>query len=303
MDKKVSFRDIITEVRVKSWLKNVLVCFPIVFSLELVNLKKVLSTIVLVAAFCLVSSAVYIFNDLNDIEADRKHETKKYRPIASGRIIIPVAVIMMVCFIIVGVALSLSVNFKAMLIVLAYIVINILYSKWLKHTELVDCFCIASGFVLRVMAGGTIVSEGVSNWLFLTVVSMSLFMAFGKRKGEIESRHGNETRNVLKHYDKTFLNGIVFMCAGLTMVFYSLWTISHETKLVYTVPIVLFIVIRYLMLVFRGKSEGDPTNVILSDRLLLIAAGICAVVIIIILYEKILVSNLPILSHMFCVSK
>ena len=303
MDKKVSFRDIITEVRVKSWLKNVLVCFPIVFSLELVNLKKVLSTIVLVAAFCLVSSAVYVFNDLNDIEADRKHETKKYRPIASGRIIIPVAVIMMVCFIIAGVALSLLVNLKAMLIVLAYIVINILYSKWLKHTELVDCFCIASGFVLRVMAGGTIVSEGVSNWLFLTVVSMSLFMAFGKRKGEIESRNGNETRNVLKHYDKTFLNGIVFMCAGLTMVFYSLWTISHETKLVYTVPIVLFIVIRYLMLVFKGKSEGDPTNVILSDRLLLIAAGICAVVIIIILYEKILVSNLPILSHMFCVSK
>ncbi len=272
------------EMRIKSWLKNLFVFFPIVFSLELFEWKKLMEAIILTVAFCLVSSAIYVLNDINDVENDRKHEVKKNRPIASGQISVPCAWILLICLAIAGFGLAFFVNLDSFLLIVAYVVINILYSKWLKTKVLVDCFCIAVGFVLRVMVGGTIVSAGVSDWMFLTVVALSLFMAFGKRRGELHSYAGGETRDVLEVYDMHFLDGIVFMCAGLTMVFYSLWSISQKSNLVYTVPIVLFIVIRYLLLVFKGRSEADPTTLILSDKTLWISCGICALVMLAMLY-------------------
>ena len=192
---------------------------------------------------------------------------------------------LLVCLTIAGFGLAFAVNLFSLLLILAYVVINILYSKWLKTKVVIDCFCIAAGFVLRVMVGGTIVSDGVSGWMFLTVVSLSLFMAFGKRRGELHNYGAGGTREVLDVYEMNFLNGIVFMCAGLTMVFYSLWSISQESNLVYTVPIVLFIVIRYLLLVFSGRSEADPTTLILSDKTLLVSCGLCALIMIALLYR------------------
>ena len=180
--------------------------------------------------------------------------------------------------------MALWVNFYSFLLILAYVVINILYSKWLKTKVLIDCFCIAAGFILRVLVGGTIVTAGVSDWMFLTVLALSLFMAFGKRRGEMRSYTRGETRDVLEVYDMNFLDGIIFMCAGLSMVFYSLWSISHESNLVYTVPIVLFIVIRYLLLVFKGRSEADPTTLILSDKTLWVSCGICGLIMLAMLY-------------------
>ena len=138
--------------------------------------------------------------------------------------------------------------------------------------------------MLRVLTGGTVVSAGVSDWMFLTVISFSLFMAFGKRRGELLTHCEKDTRTVLGSYEITFLNGSVFMCAGLTMVFYSLWCLSQGDHLVYTVPVVMFIVIRYLMIVFSGTSDGDPTTIILSDKIILLACGICALIMLVILY-------------------
>jgi 4-hydroxybenzoate polyprenyltransferase len=192
--------------------------------------------------------------------------------------------ILLICLTIAGFGMALWVNWYAVLLILAYVFINIMYSKWLKTKVIIDCFCIAAGFILRVLVGGTIVSAGVSNWMFLTVIALSLFMAFGKRRGELKSYSGGETRGVLEAYDMNFLDGIVFMCAALSMVFYSLWSISQESNLVYTVPIVLFVVIRYLYLVFAGRGEGDPTTLILSDKTMWIACGICGIVMIFMLY-------------------
>lgn len=276
------------QMRIKSWLKNAFVFFPIVFSLELFEWKKLVGAVSLALAFCLISSAIYVLNDLNDVENDRKHEIKKNRPIAAGQISIPAAKILLVGLTVVGFGLAFLINVQAVLLILAYVAINILYSKWLKTQVLIDCFCIAAGFVLRVMVGGTIVSGGVSGWMFLTVVALSLFMAFGKRRGELHAYASGETRDVLEVYELNFLNGIVFMCAGLTMVFYSLWSISHTENLVYTVPIVLFIVIRYLLLVFVGRAEADPTTLILSDKTLLVSCGICGIVMFIMLYGNLL---------------
>lgn len=272
------------EMRIKSWLKNAFVFCPIIFSLELFEWKKLTETIILALAFCFISSAIYVLNDISDVENDRKHEVKKNRPIASGQISIPCAFILVVFLVLAGFGMAIWMNLQAGLWIFAYVVINILYSKWLKKQVLVDCFCIAAGFVIRVMVGGTVVTSGISDWMFLTVIALSLFMAFGKRRGELKSYKGGETRDVLEVYEINFLNGIVFMCAGLSMVFYSLWSISQEAKMVYTVPIVLFIVIRYLLLVFAGRKDGDPTSLILSDKTLWVACGICGIVMLYMLY-------------------
>lgn len=272
------------EMRIKSWLKNIFVMFPIVFSLELFEWNKLIEVIILTFAFCFVSSAIYVLNDICDVEKDRKHEVKKKRPIASGQISLPCAYILLICLTIVGMGLAIWINLYSAIMLLAYVVINILYSKWLKTMAPIDCFCIAAGFVLRVMVGGTIVSEGVSTWMFLTVIALSLFMAFGKRRGELYSYEGGGTRKVLESYEVKFLDGTVFMCAGLSMVFYSLWSISQKANFVYTVPIVLFTVIRYLLLVFKGKSEGDPTTLIFSDKMLMISCVICAFIMLVMLY-------------------
>ncbi len=284
MKRKSLFMSCLKEMRVKSWIKNLFVVFPIVFSLELFQPDKLIKIILLTLAFCLISSAVYIFNDINDVENDRKHETKRLRPIAAGDISVSFASVLSVCLLVAGLLLACYVNRFGVFYIIAYIIINILYSKWLKKQPIIDCFCIAAGFVLRVMCGGTVVEGGVSDWMFLTIVSLSLFMAFGKRKGELGSYTGGDTRKVLDAYEMSFLDGSVFLCAGLSMVFYSLWSISQKSSLMYTVPIVLFIVIRYLFLVFKGQAEADPTNLLLSDKCLLVCCGLCALVIVGILY-------------------
>lgn len=283
---KLSISYFLKEMRMKCWLKSLFVFFPIVFSLELFEWNKLLEACILTLAFSLTSSAIYVFNDINDVEKDRKHEVKKNRPIAAGQISIASAWILLICLIIVGLGLAFVVNEISVLLILVYIVINILYSKWLKRKALIDCFCISVGFILRVLVGGTIVSNGVSSWMFLTVLALSLFMAFGKRRGELCGYKGKETRGVLEDYDINFLNGIVFMCAGLTVVFYSLWSISQKTNFVYTVPFVLFVVIRYLFLVFKGQEEAEPTTMILSDKILLASCGISAIIMLFILYIK-----------------
>ena len=284
MKKRSLVRIYLEQMRVKSWLKNLFVFFAIIFSLELFEWNKFIQVVTLTLSFCLISSAIYVLNDICDVEKDRSHAVKKNRPIASGQISFPCAWSLLICLTIAGFGLALSVNLSSFLLILAYVAINILYSKWLKTKVVIDCFCIAAGFVLRVMVGGTIVEEGVSDWMFLTVVSLSLFMAFGKRRGELHNYGAGGTRDVLEIYEMNFLNGIVFMCAGLTMTFYSLWSMSQESKLVYTVPIVLFIVIRYLLLVFAGRSEADPTTLIFSDKTLLVSCGLCALIMLALLY-------------------
>ncbi|MCM1056258.1 MAG: UbiA prenyltransferase family protein [Firmicutes bacterium] len=286
MKRESAVRIYLEEMRIKSWLKNSFVLFALVFSLELFEWSKFIQAVILTLAFCLISSAIYVLNDISDVEKDRSHAVKKNRPIASGQITFPCAWILLLCLMIAGFGLALSINLFAFLLILAYVVINILYSKWLKRKAVIDCFCIAAGFILRVMVGGTIVTNGISDWMFLTVASLSLFMAFGKRRGELYNYGAGGTRDVLGKYEINFLNGIVFMCAGLTTTFYSLWSISQESGLVYTVPIVLFIIIRYLLMVFSGRSEADPSTLILSDKTLLVSCGLCAFIMLALLYGK-----------------
>jgi len=271
-------------LRPKSWLKNVFVFIPITFALELSDLERLKATIIAFIAFCLISSAVYILNDICDAERDATHPVKCKRPIASGVIRKPAAFVFFFLLIISGFAIGYNSNTTALLFIAAYLAINLFYSFWLKHIPIFDCFCIAAGFVLRVFTGGASYGGGVSDWLFLTVVTMSLFMAFGKRRGELIKTDGTSTRVVLEHYNLLFLNGLMFACAGLSIVFYSLWAMSRGSYMIYTVPLIIFIVCKFLLLVCDTDSHGDPTTVIFSNKTLLISCVIYAAVTVGLLY-------------------
>jgi len=277
--------DFLALIRPKSWLKNIFLYIPITFSLELTDLGKFFSVTVAFFAFCLVSSAVYIFNDICDAKRDALHPTKCKRPIASGAIKKPVAIVLMLFILAAGYTLSFLSDIYVSLFITAYVVVNILYTLKLKNIPIFDCFCIAAGFVLRVFAGGSAHGGGLSDWMFLTVVAMSLFMAFGKRRGELEKMGGgNSTRVVLSLYNTEFLDGIMFANAGLSIVFYSLWSMERGKDMIYTVPFIIFIVCKYLLLVFKSDSHGDPTSVIFASKTLIGACALYALLTIGLLY-------------------
>lgn len=276
--------DYLKQLRPKSWLKNVFVFVPLVFALELTNFKKLGLALLAFLVFCLVSSAVYIFNDIRDIDKDRRHPQKCTRPIASGAISVKNAVVVMIVLLVLAFGTLVFTNVFTAAIVISYIIINILYTMFLKHYPVYDCFCIATGFILRVYAGAFATGLPVSEWLFLTIVAMSLFMAFGKRRGELLLLDEDDQRIVLKSYNLIFLNGMMFMCAGLSIVFYSLWAMFREMNMIYTVPIIVFIITKYILLLYNPQSHGDPTTLIFKSKTLLIACGLYALCTILLLY-------------------
>jgi 4-hydroxybenzoate polyprenyltransferase len=269
--------------RPKNWLKNIFVFLPIVFAMQLLNYTKLIDTILAFIAFCLIASAIYIQNDIKDISKDQAHPVKCKRPLASGRVSVKSAIYLMAILAILSLGISIYINIYIVILVLAYIAINILYTHILTNMAIVDCFCIATGFIIRVFAGSFASGDAVSDWLFLTIVAMSLFMAFGKRRGELIKTNG-DSRSVLKIYDIVFLNGIVFMCAGLTIVFYSLWTMLRGADMIYTVPLIIYIISKYLILIYFD-SHADPTTVILGNKTLIIACLIYASLTVFLLYK------------------
>jgi 4-hydroxybenzoate polyprenyltransferase len=298
----------IKALRPKAWLKNVFVFIPLVFAMQLFYTNRLLPTLAAFGAFCLISSAVYLFNDICDAKKDALHPVKKNRPIASGKIPKAVASVYALLLAGGGIAVSLfAVNSTTAGIAGGYLVLNLCYTLVLKHAAVIDCFCIAAGFVLRVYAGAFASGNDVSNWLFLTIVSASLFMAFGKRRGEISKLRASSltlepctgfggaeplpepplnTRAVLAKYDAVFLQGMVFVCAGLAIVFYALWALERGNNMIYTVPMVIFMVCKYLLNIHHAddSAQGDPTSVIFADKTFLLSGVIFAGLTLVLLY-------------------
>ena len=191
----------IKSLRPKNWLKNVFVFVPLVFSTQLFNMDKAIVTLIVFMAFCLVSSAVYVFNDICDADKDVVHPEKCHRPIASGMINKKHATVYVVLLAFSGLWVAFTANPTVCLFAVTYLVVNLFYTLVLKHRPVFDCFCIALGFVLRTFAGGFACGEYVSDWLFLTIVAMSLFMSFGKRLGELLKVDPSNQRAVLAHYN------------------------------------------------------------------------------------------------------
>jgi 4-hydroxybenzoate polyprenyltransferase len=265
-------------LRMKHYIKNGLVFLPLFFAVRLTAIDLLFRTLLAFLIFCLLSSAVYIINDIWDVEKDRLHPVKCKRPIASGAVSIKTASIicgvLLLC--VVGLIYVSGGGLMFWLVPAAYLVLNVVYSMGLKNIPIVDIAILASGFLLRVLYGSVETGIEISGWLYLTVIALAFYLSLGKRRGEILNYLGDNTRSVLKFYNQGFLDKNMLMCVTLGIVFYSLWTVDAQTisrvggqQLVWTVPLVIMIFFKYSLTV-EGKSDGDPVEVVLKDKLLLI---------------------------------
>ena len=266
--------------RPKHWLKNVLVFAPLVFSGNLLNPDNFFKTLIGWFAFNFTASAVYIFNDLRDIETDKLHEIKKKRPLAAGQATPAAAKILFCCLLCAaaGANIIASKRPEPAALLLLYLILNILYSLRVKKIPLLDIAFLVVGFLIRIFYGAFLISETVSVWLYLTVTTMSAYLGLGKRRNELQKRIDNnhEINGVLKFYTPEFLDKNMYMCLTLTIAFYALWAISPIPALpvpsnarIWTVPLVLLICMRYSLLI-ESKTYADPVDVLTSDRILML---------------------------------
>lgn len=266
-------------IRMKHWLKNFLVYLPIFFSLNLFNIDYLLLTTLAFIVFCFTSSIVYILNDISDIEKDRLHPVKKFRPLASGEIskkqaYAIIAILAAIIAVIMLFFFNKTNNIFVILIPLIYVALNILYSKKLKNVPIIDVVILVSGFVLRVMYGGVAINVEVSKFLYLMIIFGSFYLGFGKRRNEI-IKNGDKSRKVLSLYNKEFLDKNMYVCLGLAIVSYSLWCVDPTTiqrigndYLFWTIPIVM-VILQLYSLNIEGNSHGDPIEVVLADKKLI----------------------------------
>lgn len=257
-------------IRIKQWIKNILIFIPM-FTSTLINCNNIWKVSLGFFSFCFASSFIYILNDIRDIEKDKLHPRKKKRPLPSGLISKKCAIIISIIMLLLSLGLNFYINNTNLIpyiFILSYIVINILYSMGLKDIVILDIVILASGFVLRIFYGASIIDIEVSNWLFLTIMSASMFLGLGKRKKEII--HNSNSRKVLAAYNEAFLDKLQYNFLTLTIVFYSLWTIEQlNNMLVYTIPFIIIIFMRYSLIIER-ENEGDPSTLIYKDKPLLI---------------------------------
>ncbi|WKZ70948.1 MAG: decaprenyl-phosphate phosphoribosyltransferase [Melioribacteraceae bacterium] len=281
-------------LRIPQWIKNFFVFVPLLFSKHLMEWDYLSVVLLAFITFSLTASMVYVFNDLLDVQLDRQHPIKKNRPIASGKISPFNAKITIGVLYVIIVLLVLQLNWEFAAALSGYIVINFLYTIKLKEIMILDLFCIASGFMLRVLAGAYVADIYVSNWLILTTIFLALFLAVMKRRSELVAQLGNNlTRTVLKDYSEKFIDQISVIAASGLVVCYALYSISSRTidhfnsrYFVLTTAFVVFGVFRYMYLVVKKSKGENPTEIMLTDLPMLLNTIIYIFVIIILIYFR-----------------
>lgn len=288
-------RPLVKSLRPAQWAKNLFVLAPAVFSSLLMHPEILVRAALALAAFCLASSSVYLVNDLRDREEDRRHPLKRFRPLAAGTLKVPTAVAAVV--VLAGLAAAISVwlgpSFSAILG--AYLLLNVLYTFRLKHMVILDVMSISLGFVLRVEAGAVAAQVEVSRWLLLCTIFLALFLAFSKRRHEITLLAGAAAgqRRVLDQYSPAFLDQMINVVTASAVVSYALYSVAPETvqkyntrDLVYTIPMVLYGIFRYLYLMYQQPGERNPTEAILRDPPFLINMALWGAAVVWIVYLR-----------------
>jgi 4-hydroxybenzoate polyprenyltransferase len=302
----LSITSLIKVARPIQWIKNLTIFAPLIFTGDLYHKAAFINVIWAFVAFCMATSATYIFNDILDAPVDRLHPIKKERPIASGKLSVSVALIEAAILATFAFILAETLSHPFFLIVLVYIFIQIIYSLFLKNLPIVDILIIASGFVLRVYGGAFIVNAHLSVWFLLCVISVALFLASGKRRAElgvIAISHA-ETRKSLSHYSIPLLDSYVTMFGNAAWLSWALFTffespraslplwlflaeISKTTTinklLMITIPVAIFGIMRYESLIFQDRAES-PEKVLLSDKSLIASVVIWTALVVLILY-------------------
>lgn len=269
------FRGLLVEMRPKEWTKNLLVFSGLVFSRSLFEHNHLLLSLGGFISFCLISSGIYFFNDLSDINEDRLHPVKKNRPIASGILSVNLARLVTVLLFVCGSALALSLSYPFAFAIAIYLIFSLGYSLGLKNVVILDVLIISSGFVIRAIAGALVLEVEASAWLVLCTSMVALLVGFGKRRHELvllEENAGSH-RASLNDYSLEFLDAMMTICGGAAVVCYALYTMSDDTvsrfhtrNLLITLPFVIYGVFRYLFLVHKRKEGGDPVQLLFHDR-------------------------------------
>jgi 4-hydroxybenzoate polyprenyltransferase len=279
-------------LRPKQWVKNVFVFAALVFSGGLTDPEEVLRVCGAFAVFCVLSSAVYLINDVRDRESDRLHPTKRHRPIAAGEISPATAAAASVVFAVAALLAAFALSPGLGEVATAYLVLNLGYSFGLKRIVILDVMMVATGFLLRALAGALVLNVAISRWLVLCTGLLALFMGFVKRRQEIAAMDGVfETRAILKEYSLPFLDQMIAIVTGATVVAYALYAFSpevaqklHTEHMGLTIPFVLFGIFRYLYLVHQRGVGENPTVVVLTDLPLILDVVFWGAAVVIALY-------------------
>jgi len=289
-------RALFKTMRPKQWVKNGVIFAALIFDHHLFQLGLLLNTIAGFALLCVLSSTVYIVNDLADIEKDRQHPRKRLRPLASGALKKETAIAAAILLPLVALPLAFLLDLGFAVVALIYLAVNLLYSFQLKHYVIVDVLVVALGYLLRVTAGALVIDVAISPWLYICMTLLALFMGFGKRRGELmllnrngQTNGGQSSRKVLEEYSLPFLDEMINLVSSTTVMAYSLYTFSADNlpknhAMMLTIPFVLYGIFRYLYLIHIRGEGGAPDELVLTDRPLQVTFGLWGLAAVLILY-------------------
>jgi len=286
------FSSLVVSLRPQQWVKNLFVFAGLVFARQLFT-PRFWTALAAFALFCLLSGGVYLLNDVADYERDRLHSRKRLRPVASGRLRRGTALGVGVGLLLGGLALSFRLSPRFGIVAFSYAVLLNLYSAGLKHLVILDVLTVATGFVLRAVAGAVVIDVEISGWLLICTVLIALFLALGKRRHELLALDGSapDHRPILAEYSPRLLDQMIAVVTASTVTAYALYTMSPETVgkfqtrlLPLTLPFVLYGIFRYLYLLYRRDLGGNPSELFLSDRALLVNSALWAAAVVLIIY-------------------
>jgi 4-hydroxybenzoate polyprenyltransferase len=276
-------RNSLTLMRPYQYVKNGFVLLPLFFGRQLFQIHCLKAALIAFSVFCLVASAVYIFNDVLDIEADRDHPTKRYRPLAARHLSVPWALVQMGLLLALGLGLAWTQGMAILGLVLGYIGLNVAYSLILKHLAIIDVFVIAIGFFIRLELGSVASATSLSTWIIIMSYLLALFLGFAKRRDDLILADGGVSSGIrasIAGYNLKFLDAALVVLASVIMVAYLMYTISDHviafvgsTHLFYTSIFVLFGLLRYLQITIVENRSGNPTRILLRDRALQMTVG------------------------------
>jgi len=288
-------RSFIASMRLQQWIKNLFLFAALVFSGNLFVVHDVVLVVEGFLLFSLASSAVYLFNDISDLENDKLHPVKSLRPLPSGKLRVGPALAGSILLAATGLLGGYLIRPQFSLVLILYLLINLLYSLKLKEIVILDVMTISAGFVLRVVAGAVLINVPTSEWLIICTLLLSLFLGFSKRRNELTvlEEQADIHRSVLAQYSPYFLDQMIGIVTASTVMSYALYTISEETvrkfgtnRLFYTVPFVLYGIFRYLYLVHKKEAGGNPARLALTDVPLLINISLWILTATIIIYGR-----------------
>ena len=287
-------KQILISLRPHQWTKNLIVLAALIFAERLFDGPSLAAAAIAFAIFCLLSGAVYLVNDVVDVEQDRRHPVKRDRPLASGKLSRVVALTAAVSIVVVGLTCAFLLGTRFGIAALIYFVMMTAYSLALKNVVILDVLVVALGFVLRAVAGALAIDVAFSNWLLVCTLLGALFLALAKRRHELTLLAGEaaEHRRILGEYSPYLLDQMIAVVTASTLVSYALYTLAQETvdrfgtdRFIWTLPLVLYGIFRYLFLVHRKEAGGEPTRVLLNDKPILVTVVLWAAAVVTLIYH------------------